>query len=73
MQSELDKFRIEVMLHAPAFAQLLDKLDTGVQPDPIEVMLAISDCVAWLTGDASIDSFSEGLRCGMHAGYCPTC
>ncbi len=70
---QMQNFRSDITEHAPAFAQLLDKSDAGVQPDTLEVLAAISQMVAWLTDDANIDTYSEYLRNLLRPGACTSC
>ncbi len=49
LQNPLDAFRKRVHENAPGLARLLDDLDAGVTPGPLEVMIAISQGVAYFT------------------------
>lgn len=48
-KNQLEEFRLSVRLQAPALAEVLDQLDAGKNPNPLDVMAAISQGVAYLT------------------------
>jgi len=71
--NDLDEFRKSVCLQAPALASVLDQLDAGVQPSPLEVMIAISEGVEYLTGSCQVPEDPHQLA-GLRPGrLCPAC
>lgn len=62
-QIKLDEYRRLVFLHAPALGILLDNLDAGINPEPLAVMAAISQGVAYLTNSSGAQG--NPLACGI--------
>lgn len=62
----LEEFRLLVFLHAPGLARLLDDLDAGIFPEPLEVMIAISQGVDYFTEPGPKPVFRDQL-----VGFCP--
>lgn len=70
---DLAEFRRLVFLHAPALGLLLDQLEAGILQEPLEVMIAISQCVSYFTESGPQQDFpaQQGEICPGR--YCPLC
>lgn len=72
-QKDLEVFRQLVFTHAPALGRLLDNLDAGIVPEPLEVMSAISQGVAYFTEHGPGQDKPDQLV-GIYPGMsCDTC
>lgn len=72
-KTKLEQFRCEVQKRAPELACLLDKLEAGIIPDSLEVLIAISQSVEFFTGSANIERFAGGVEQAPTGSYCATC
>ena len=72
-QTELEDFRQHVLLHAPALASLLDLLDAGIIPTPLEVMTGISQSVAYFTDGQLLHGDPLGPGETPPGRYCASC
>lgn len=70
---ELNIFRQLVFTHAPALGSLLDQLEAGIIPEPLAVMSAISQGVAYFTERDQAQDKDDPLVANCPDGLCPTC
>lgn len=73
LQMSLSELRRNVHVHAPALGALLDLLDEGIMPTPIEVMLGISESVAYFTEGVPSPGESRAQCTRGAPGFCPMC
>jgi len=72
-QTELEDFRQRVLLNAPGLARLLDNLDAGIFPEPLEVMIAISQSVGYFTDGKQLHGNPLGPGETPPGRYCASC
>lgn len=72
-ENDLKEFQISVRLEAPALADLLDQLVAGKNPDPLDVMSAISQGVEFLTRGKEVRSIPQACGISAPGRVCSSC
>lgn len=72
-RNDLQEFRLQVISMAPGLAEVLDQLDAGKSPSPLEVLQAISEGVEYLTGSRELPDAQAQVCEQTSARVCSAC